>query len=349
MLRDLLLRTYFGNPVQAYGLWLALLLTLVLVIRLLKNFIIDRLKALAAKTETTLDDFLIAQVEKTLLPLLYFAAFYFCLRVLTIPAYVAKDIRIAGVILITVLTVRFILALMNYVLEARWSGTGHHEARAQSVRGGIVVIKFVVILLATIVLLDNLGVKISALVAGLGIGGVAVALASQAVLGDLFGFFVILFDRPFDIGDVIMVGDHTGTVEKVGIKTTRVRSISGEQLVFSNTYLTNAQVRNFKRMDKRRVVFTFGVVYSTPAEKLRAVPELIRQIVLAVGDTSFDRAHFASYGDFALNFEVVYFVQTADYNRYMDIQQEINLRIKEEFEKRGISFAYPTQTVLLSK
>lgn len=349
MLREMLLSTYFGNHVQDYGLWMALLLTLVLIIRLMKNVIISRLKALASRTATTIDDFLICQVESTLLPLLYFAAFYASLRMLSLPAFISKDIRIAGAILITILAVRFVLALMNYVLEARWSGSGHHEARAQSIRGGIVVIKFVVILIATVLLLDNLGVKISALVAGLGIGGVAVALASQAVLGDLFGFFVILFDRPFDIGDFIVVGEHAGTVENVGIKTTRIRSLSGEQLVFSNTFLTSAQVRNFKRMAKRRVVFNLGVEYDTPVEKLRAIPDIIREIVLKAGETSFDRAHFLSYGDFSLHFEIVYFVLSADYNRYMDVQQDINLRIKEEFEKRGISFAYPTQTILLPK
>ncbi|MEE9594372.1 MAG: mechanosensitive ion channel family protein, partial [Candidatus Hydrothermarchaeales archaeon] len=211
------------------------------------------------------------------------------------------------------------------------------------------VIKVFIWGFGVIFLLDNLGFEISTVVAGLGIGGIAVALAAQAVLGDLFSYFAIMIDRPFEIGDFIIVGDYLGTVEHVGIKTTRIRSLGGEQLVFSNTDLTNSRVRNYKRMEKRRVLFTMGVTYQTSHEKLKEIPTVIRDIIENISDTVFDRAHFSSYGDFSLVFEVAYYVASGDYKKYMDIQQEINLKIKEEFEKRGIEFAYPTQTVYLNK
>ncbi len=198
-------------------------------------------------------------------------------------------------------------------------------------------------------MLDNLGFKISAVIAGLGIGGIAVALAAQAILGDLFSYFAILFDRPFEVGDFIILGEYLGTIEHIGIKTTRIRSLSGEQLVFSNTDLTSSRLRNYKRMGKRRVVFKLGVTYQTTLKQLKTIPGIIENIIKGVKDTTFDRVHFSSYGDFSLIFEVVYYVMSRDYNKYMDIQQVINFAIKKEFEAGGIEFAYPTQTLYLTK
>ncbi|MFC1599390.1 mechanosensitive ion channel family protein, partial [Candidatus Omnitrophota bacterium] len=211
------------------------------------------------------------------------------------------------------------------------------------------VSKFLIWGLAIIFFLDNLGFKVSTVIAGLGIGGVAVALAAQAVLGDLFSYFAIIFDRPFEIGDFIIIGEYLGTIEHIGVKTTRIRSLGGEQLVFSNTDLTNSRVRNYKRMQKRRVVFKLGVTYQTSLDQLKAVPGIIEKAIKSIDNTTFDRAHFLSYGDFSLVLEVVYYVLTGDYNKYMDIQQSINFAIKEEFEKRGIEFAYPTQTLYVNK
>jgi small-conductance mechanosensitive channel len=186
-------------------------------------------------------------------------------------------------------------------------------------------------------------------VAGLGIGGIAVALAAQAVLGDLFSYFSILMDRPFELGDFIIIDDYMGTIEHIGIKTTRIRSLGGEQLVFSNTDLTGSRIRNYKRMEQRRIVFRIGVVYQTPVEKLKEIPGIIKGIMDAIPEARTDRAHFASYGDSSLDFEIVYYVLTGDYNKYMDIQQEINLSLAEEFERRGIEFAYPTRTLFIEK
>jgi len=211
------------------------------------------------------------------------------------------------------------------------------------------VIRVVFWTVAILVILDNFGVKISTLIAGLGIGGVAIALATQAILKDLFSYFIIFFDRPFEIGDFIIVGDFMGVVEHIGIKTTRLSSLGGEQIVFSNTDLTDSRVRNYKRMAKRRVVFKLGVIYQTTSQQLKEIPKIIESIIKSIDDAVFDRTHFLSYGDFSLDFEIVYYVIGNDYNKYMNIQQEINFRIKEEFEKREIEFAYPTQTLFLTK
>jgi small-conductance mechanosensitive channel len=197
--------------------------------------------------------------------------------------------------------------------------------------------------------LDNLGIDITALVAGLGIGGIAVALATQNILGDLFASVSIMLDKPFLVGDFLNVDEYLGSVEKIGIKTTRLRSLSGEQLVFSNNDLLNSRIRNYGRMFERRVVFSLGVTYQTPAEKLKRIPGIAREAIESQERVRFDRAHFQRYGDFALVFEMVYYVLSAEYNVYMDIQQNINLFIYERFAEEKIEFAYPTQTLYVAR
>jgi small-conductance mechanosensitive channel len=210
------------------------------------------------------------------------------------------------------------------------------------------VVRLVVWTLVLLMVLQNLGVNITALIAGLGVGGVAVALATQNILGDLFASLSIVLDKPFVVGDFLAVGDCVGSVERVGLKTTRVRSLSGEQLIFSNNDLLNSRIRNFGRMFERRVVFSIGVTYETPAEKLKRIPLIIREALEAQHKVRFDRAHFQKYGDYALIFEVVYYVLSSDYSLHMDIQQAVNLVLFERFADEGIQFAYPTQVVYLA-
>jgi small-conductance mechanosensitive channel len=201
-----------------------------------------------------------------------------------------------------------------------------------------------------LLVLDNLGVNVTALVAGLGVGGIAVALAAQNILGDLFASLSIVLDKPFVVGDFLIVGDFMGAVEQVGLKTTRVRSLSGEQLVFSNTDLLNSRIRNYGRMFERRVVLSLGVTYQTPTEKLKALPGIIRAAIEAHGSkVRFDRAHFSTFGESALQFEAVYYVLSRDFNLHMDIQQQINLTLFERFAAEQVEFAYPTQTLFLTR
>lgn len=233
----------------------------------------------------------------------------------------------------------------DYALKKREKDPAAATALSVGKFVGHVAIWAVFLLLA----LENLGFDITTLVAGLGIGGVAVAFALQNILGDLFASVSIILDKPFETGDFIIVGDKLGTVEKIGIKTVRVRSLSGEQLVFSNNDLLQSRIHNYKRMNERRVVFTIGVVYQTPADKLERVPEIIREAIESEDKTRFDRAHFKAFGDFSLNFEAVYYVLEPDYNLMMDIQQRVNLAIVRRFEDEGVEFAYPTQTLFVRR
>ncbi len=321
-----------------------------LLISIFKRIVLRRLKVWAEKTETTLDDFLVnAILEKTLVPLLYLGAFYLSINIPKLPPAVDKAVRVASIAILTIFIARLVSEVISYSFKVYWIKRGKDVALERSLKGILRIAKILIWGLAIVFLLDNLGFKVSTVLAGLGIGGVAVALAAQAILKDLFSYFSIIFDRPFEVGDFIIIDNYLGTVEYIGIKTTRIRSLSGEQLVFSNTDLTDSRVRNYKRMEKRRVLFQFGVTYDTPLEKLKAIPKMIENIIKEIEDTVFDRAHFFSYGDYSLIFEVVYYVIGSSYNKYMDIQQKINLRIKEEFEKHKIEFAFPTQTLYLHK
>jgi len=342
-------KVILGNKVLDYLISLGLFLLAVIVIKIFEVIILRRLKKFAKKTITTFDDFIVNLIEKLIVPFLYFGAFYLGLKILSLPQDIDKAINIVAVGVLTFFAARLIIRLVTYGFRLYWEKTSGTESLEHSLRGILKVIKFTVWSLAVVFFLDNLGFKISAVIAGLGIGGVAIALAAQAVLKDLFSYFSIIFDRPFEIGDFIIVGDLLGSVEYIGIKTTRIRSLGGEQLVFSNSDLTDSRLRNYKRMQKRRVVFKLGVTYNTPLAKLKEIPGIIENIIKNTKDTIFDRAHFFEYGDFNLVIEVVYYVLSSDYNIYMDKQQEINFAIKGEFEKRGIEFAFPTQTVYLVK
>ena len=348
-MQELLSFTIFGNTVLKYLIALGIFVGGMLVLFIFKTYILGRLKKWADKTNTNLDDLLIKAIEKSLIPVVYFGIFYAALHTLNLSPDFKTGLNIATTVIITFFVVRTIISALGYALKSYAKKSEDSEKREKQLRGISGLINLVIWFIALIFLLDNFGVKISAVVAGLGIGGIAIALAAQAVLGDLFSYFVIFFDRPFEIGDFIVVGDKRGAVEHIGLKTTRIRALGGEILIFSNTDLTNSRVHNFKKMERRRVVFSLGVTYQTSAQKLKIIPQLVKKIIDEQIDAEFDRGHFASYGDFSLNFEFVYYVVGADYNKYMDIQQSINLTIYEAFEKEGIEFAYPTQTLFVTK
>ncbi|MDH3433660.1 MAG: mechanosensitive ion channel family protein [Gammaproteobacteria bacterium] len=236
---------------------------------------------------------------------------------------------------------RFMLLRREQQLEEDASAVAAMDVVSFLIRVSVWVIVF---LLA----LDNVGVNITALVAGLGVGGIAVALAAQNIISDLFASLSIVLDKPFVLGDFLVIDDLYGNVEKVGLKTTRVRSLSGEQLVFSNNDLLSSRIRNYGQMVERRIVFTIGVIYQTPHEKLERIPGIIEDIIVRQSSARFDRAHFQRYGDFSLNFEIVYYVESSDYKLYMDIQQAVNLEIFRRFAETGIEFAYPTQTLFVN-
>ncbi len=349
MFQEILQQSLYGNRVMDYFIALGTFLAGIIAIQIFKGFVLNRLHAWAEKTAHTLDDLLVDVAGKKALPLFYVGVFYLSIQPLALNPALSGIIRIFVVIVVTIYAVRFLMSLLVYVFETYWLKKEQETSRRLALRVILTSGKIVIWTVAVIILMDNLGIKVSALVAGLGIGGLAIGFAVQAILKDLFNYFVIFFDRPFELGDFIIIGDYMGTVENVGIKTTRLTSLSGEQLVFSNTDLTDSRIRNYKKMSRRRVVFRLGVIYQTSTQQMKEIPGIITDIIKGVDDTVFDRAHFSSYGDFSLIFEVVYYVLGNDYSKYMNIQQEINFKIMEEFEKRGIEFAYPTQTLFISK
>ncbi len=336
---------YFNNTVLQYLLFLLALIVSFVVIKVIGRFVIKRLTALAKKTKSSLDDIVVGSLKKNLVAILYFIAFYFSTKILTLDdtlmlwinrIILAFTIGICASFLSTIL-----VFIVNKYIQNKMSGFNN----LLILRWTSGLIKFVVWCTALILFLDNIGVKITSLITGLGIGGVAIAFAAQNILVDVFCFFSILFDKPFEIGDFIISGQQTGTVEYIGVKTTRLRALDGEEIILANSDLTASRINNYKTMRERRVLFRIGVTYNTDYEQLKVIPELIKSIIENVQDTRFGRAHFKGYGTYSLDFEIAYYVLSGDYTKYMDINQEINYRIKEEFDSRGIKFAIPTQTL----
>jgi len=345
-----LTNTFYGNEVKAWLIALGVTVGTLIVLRLVEQVLIARVEKLTLKTSTILDDIIVRALRKTKLIYLFIVAVFAGSVLLTLPADVRSGLWTLTIVATLIQTgIWLSSALMSWLKHYREEkgerdGGDLMTMNALGILGRLVLWSMILLLI-----LDNLGINVTALVAGLGIGGIAVALAVQNILSDLFASLSIVLDKPFVIGDFIIVGDLMGSVENIGIKTTRIRSISGEQLVFSNADLLNSRIRNYGRMRERRVVFTVGVTYQTPPVKLESIPGMIREVIDAHEPTRFDRSHFASYGDFSLNFETVYYVLSADYALYMDIQQDINLALFRAFADRGIEFAYPTQTLLVEK
>lgn len=340
--------SYFGNTVGEYVGALFIFVFALIVFKLFQWSILGWLNRLAKKTETDLDDTLIKIVKSLRPPFYSFLAFYVAIQALSLNDFIATVVNVVLIIWVIYQVIIGLQILIDYSISRRFAREGDATARsALSVLGRI--FKGIIWGFGILLILSNLGINISSLIAGLGIGGIAVAFALQNILSDLFSSFAIYFDKPFQIGDFIVVGDHVGTVEKVGIKTTRLRALQGEEIVISNRELTSARVQNFKKMSERRIQFSFGVVYQIPAEKLQKIPAIVKEVVEAVPLVRFDRAHFKKFDDSALLFEVVYYMQTPDYSAYMDAQQAINLGLFRKLEKEKIEFAYPTRTIFLEK
>jgi small-conductance mechanosensitive channel len=347
-MNDILSKVYFDNTVQNYLIALGIVLGGILVLRLFKKIILIRLKKWADRTESNLDNLAIGAIEKFALPALNFFMVYLGINYLTLSDKADKVIKVAVAIFITYFLLRLFSTVALHGLQSFVMRQERGEEKVKQLGGIMLILNVIIWAIGIIFLFDNLGYNVGTIIAGLGIGGIAIALAAQNILGDLFNYFVIFFDRPFEVGDFIVLDDKKGTVEHIGIKTTRVKSLTGEQLVLSNSDLTKSRLHNFKRMQRRRIEFNIGVTYQTPIEHIREIPSIIKDIISSIEGTTLDRTHFKEYGDFSLVFQTVYFVENADYNVYMDIHQTINLRLHEEFTKRKIEFAYPTQSIFVT-
>lgn len=348
---DFLDTVILGNPLRTWAVALGIALVTFLALRFVGTKALSRLARVADRTQNRWDDVVSAALDATKSGLVLILALFAGASALTMPPRGSSVLDSVTVIALLVQTGLWIGAGIKGWIAIQREVRIHDDAATVMTMNVIgIAARIAVWSMVLLLTLDNLGVDVTALVAGLGIGGVAVALAAQNILGDLFASLSIVLDRPFVIGDFLNVGDFLGSVEEIGLKTTRVRSLSGEQLVFSNADLLSSRIRNFGRMYERRVAFKLGVTYQTPREKLEAIPGIVREAVEADGKhVRFDRSHLQAYGDFAIAFETVYYVKSPDYNVYMDVQQGIYLRIHERFEAEGIEFAYPTQTLFLAR
>jgi small-conductance mechanosensitive channel len=347
-LKELYNLPLFSNTWLAWSLALAIALASFLILWILRRVVRRSFRGLQATEHTELLELPLQVLSRTMAPFLAIVALYLGTQALTMGPKTTRLIESA--ITIALFWQAGIWAVAG---ASSWLDRKRRLSMAtdRAAVGSLGIIGFVinVVIWSMIVLLtlDNLGVDITALVAGLGIGGIAVALAVQNVLGDLFASLSITLDRPFVVGDFLIVGEFLGSVEYIGIKSTRLRSLSGEQIVISNSDLLGSRVRNYGRMNERRVVFGTSVTYETSIELIERIPGLIRDIIAAQPGTRFDRCHFAKHAAASLDFETVYYVLSADYNRYMDIQQAINLRLHRELTELSIEFAYPTQKLYL--
>lgn len=343
---------FFGNTGYDYIVAFVIFAALIIILKIIKMIVVGRLRQLAKKTKTDFDDTLIEIFGKVKPPFYFFVALFFSIKSLMLPNLVSTGFKILFYIVIVWEIINGLGKLVDYFAGKYLSQMEGGDKQGQSkamVRAVNMIVKAILWAFGLTLILANLGVDVTSIIASLGIGGLAVALALQNVLRDIFSSFSIYIDKPFMIGDYIVVGEDSGTVEKIGMRSTRIRTLQGEEMVISNTELTDARVKNFKKMEKRRVAFELGVVYETKQDKLKAIPDIIKEIVMVVKGAEFDRCHFKSYGESSLNFEIVYYVRSAEYSDYMDINQAINLQIFERFAKEKIEFAYPTHTVFLQK
>lgn len=343
---DWLDKQLLGEPARDWIMALAIVLAVLLALALIKRIVVSRVSRLASRTETRVDDFFVEMVRRTRWLLVLFPVLFLASVSLNVPR-LQGYLRTAAILAFLLQLALWALVAINFWMEShRKRRTEADAASVTMIRAfgfmGKVVLWSVILLLA----LDNLGVDVTALIAGLGVGGVAVALALQNILGDLLASLSIVLDKPFVIGDTIQVDNFQGTVESIGIRSTHLRSVTGEQLVFSNGDLVRSRIRNHKRMGERRVSHAFDVVYQTPAEKVARIPEIVRRLVDAREQLRFDHTHLVGLGDSGLRFEAVWFVLSPDNNLHLDLQQAVLLDLLRRFEAEGIELAYPTRTLI---
>jgi len=336
---------YFENTVLNYLIAIGMFVLLITVFWLLFRILGIVFEKMLHRTTNTVIALLL-RADQKLKPILWYLPFYIVSHYLILPPKLKILIGMLGVLVVTICIVRYAIEIIKAVIDEYSIRTSGSPMLSHSI--GIIANIFLWIM-AVLFLLSNFGFNVTTLITGLGIGGMAIALASQTLLGDLFNYFTIIIDRPFIIGDTVKVGGVTGTVLAIGLKGTRLRAADGEQVILSNTDMTKSILYNYQMMNERRVLTKIGIKCETPQEKIKEIPSVIKRIVQSVEGTNFVRAHFYEFGDFSLNYEIVYFVLSKDYGFYMDILQKVNFAILDEFAQMGIEFAFPSQSIYMEK
>lgn len=340
---------YLGNNIESYLQAAGIFLAVTIGLAIIQKLITARLVYLSRKTTTNIDDAVI-EIVKSLKPQFYFAiALLAAFSTLRSDQTAKEVVRFIVIFLATWQAIHALQVLIDYIAQKYSTRNTNGDSSTTAITTLGKIMKIVVWILGGLVIIQNLGVNVTSLVAGLGIGGVAVALAAQNILGDLFSSFAIIFDKPFKVGDFIQIGDYMGEVKRIGIKTTRIQSLQGEEVIIGNQELTSSKIQNFGRLSKRRVVFTLGVEYETDRKQLKSIPKYVREIIKKQDKATVDRVTLSKFADSAIQFECVYFITSDDYNFYMRTQEDINLAILEKFDKEKIAMAYPTQVVYVKK
>lgn len=348
---NILNQSFLGNSLEAWLIASGITFGVFLLILILKRMILKRLLKVIKRSKSSLDDVIIPLLKQTS----WFAILALGLYLGSLPLDLSEGFqfwfsRVIQIILVLQVGLWGTGLISYYVTVGVQSKLEEDQGEDATTLDALGLMgKIVLWAILTLIVLDNLNVEISSLVASLGIGGIAVALAMQNILGDLFASMSIALDKPFVIGDFITVDDFEGNVEDIGLKSTRIRSLSGEELIFSNTDLLKSRIRNYKRLEKRRISFSVGMEYGLEVELLKKIPGIVEEIIQPLENAEFERAHLKTLGEYSLDFSVVYNVLVPEYVAYLDIQQAINLALYERFEELGIELAYPTQKLLLEQ
>ena len=351
-IENILSQNFFGNSVEQYLIAIGIFIAVSVTIYIFKRYFLYIFKKAAEKTSTRYDDIIIEVIESIKWPFFIILAFYVSVKMIQVPNEIIDSsyyLLMVGVLFYGVRALQAIIDELAKDYQQKSQRKSRLGGESKAVKYISQVSKLVLWLIAALLLATNLGFEITPLIAGLGIGGIAIAFALQTILSDVFNFFAIYLDKPFMEGDFLIIGDDLGAVEKIGLRSTRIKTLRGEELIISNNELTSTRIHNFRKMENRRISFSFGITYETPTQKMEKIPGIIKKIVQSCEKTRFDRTHFKDFGDFSLNYEVVYYLDSTDYNFFMDTQQKINLATKKAFEKEGINFAYPTQLVYTKK
>ena len=350
-LQDILNFTFLGNSGNSYGIALLVFLGSLIILYLFKTYAVNLLHKASRKSSLKVDDILVDGIAKLHSPFYLYMSFYLATYYLSLTEKLEKTLWVIFLIFIVYYTGKFLQGMVQHYahkeIEKRKSKDIQQGASLLQVLSGLVSI--VIWAIGILFILSNIGIQITPLIAGLGVGGIAIAFALQTVLEDIFSAFSIYFDKPFKEGDFIIVGTDMGVVQHIGLKTTRIQTLQGQELVISNRELTSTRINNYKKMRKRRIAFNFGVEYGTPTAKLKKIKKIFSDIIEKEKLAKLDRVHFKSFGESSLDYEVVYYLDSSDYNVYMDTQENINLSIKDAFEKEGINMAFPTRTIYMTK
>jgi small-conductance mechanosensitive channel len=336
--------------VTAYIVALIVFIGLVALCKFALLVVVGRLHALSKKTSTEIDDVVIDAVKGIRVWVYALVSAYIAVQIFIIPEAVEKIFSALVYVAIAYQLIEILLQFVEYgarrFLEKDEDGDGIIDPDAANAAHLMVLISRIVLWsMGGIFVLSNLGIEVTSLIAGLGIGGIAVAFALQGVLSDLFASFSIYLDKPFRIGDYIVIGADSGVVQSIGVKTTRIRTLQGEELVVSNAELTTARVQNFKKMKERRTSMQFGITYETSHDKVKMVTGIVERIFEAIDGARLDRVHFTTFADSSLVFDVVFYIDSPEYIDFLDRQQQFNFELMDKFAEVGIEFAYPTRTI----